>query len=217
MGGMKFHSDDLVLKIRERRKQGISLRNLEKEFGIANTTISRWVRDIYSKEPNFLKARISELAYKSQFRPEVQQLRVDKTSARILASLLYWCEGSKYPASNQLAFSNSDATMVKTFLELLRKGFTISEKNLRVHLQLHTTHNVKAVTKFWSKLLNIGKGKFYKPTLTKPTKSMKRRNYVGTCTIKYYDVKLQLQITGIFETFASKFGEVSEWSNVQLC
>lgn len=214
---MRFYGEEIVAKVRERRKQNISLRKLEEEFGVPNTTISRWVRDIYSDEPNFLKAREKELEYKSRFWHGVRRLRVDKSGARIFASLLYWCEGSKYPASNQLAFSNSDAAMVKSFLELLRKGFAIDESKLRIHLQLHTTHDVKEVTKLWSNLLNVEKKKFYKPTLTKPTKNMKRRNYVGTCTIKYFDVKLLLQLTGIFEEFSRKFGEVSEWSNEHLC
>lgn len=214
---MKFHSDDLVLKIRERRKQGISLRGLEKEFGVANTTISRWVRDIYSNEPNFLKSRKRELECKSQFRREVQRLRVDKIGARIFASLLYWCEGSKYPSSSSLAFSNSDTGLVKTFLDLLKKGFDIDEKKLRIHLQLHTTHDKNAIIDFWSKFLKVNRNQFYKPTITVAGKKMKRKNYLGTCTIKYYDVKLLLQITGIFEEFSKKFGEVPEWSNGTRC
>lgn len=214
---MKFYADDLVIKIREKRKLGASLRNLEREFHIPNTTISKWVRDIYSNDPNFKRARKEEEESKLKYKYLVNRLRITKTQARILAALLYWCEGSKYPASDTLAFSNSDTSMVRTFLALLRKGFNITEEKLRVHLQLHTTHNLKESFNFWSGLLNVGADKFIKPTITSPTNSMKRRNYQGTCTIRYYDVKLMLQITGIFEAFANKFGEVPEWTNGTRC
>ena len=47
---MKFYDNDIVEKIREARVNGLSIRDLEKKFKISNSTISRWVRDIPSKE-----------------------------------------------------------------------------------------------------------------------------------------------------------------------
>ena len=127
-----------------------------------------------------------------------------KESAKILASILYWCEGSKYPSSNFVAFSNSDENLVVTFLNLFRLGFKPKESKLKASLQLHTTHNKEEMTSFWSKALKIPKSQFYKPTITKPTKNMKRRDYKGTCTIRYYDVYILLEIMGIFEEFSKK-------------
>ena len=72
-------------------------------------------------------------------------------------------------------------------------------------MQFHTTHDIETENKFWSKLLNIPLIRFGKPTVTKPAHYMKRLNYRGTCTIKYYDVKLLLNIIGIYEIFAKKF------------
>ena len=84
-------------------------------------------------------------------------------------------------------------------MELFRKGFNIDENKLRVHLQLHNTHNKKDATNFWHNLLKINKNQFYKPTITSPGRKMKRKNYMGTCTVKYFDVKLLLNIMGIYE------------------
>lgn len=214
---MKLYKEEIVSKVRDRRKQGISLRKLGKEFSIPNTTISRWVRDIDTNDLNFQRARNRVVQNKAEFSRTAKGLRVTKVLARVLAGLLYWCEGSKYPASNSLAFSNSDWTLVKTFLELLRKGFDIDDKRLRLHLQLHANHNATSVVRFWSRLLGVNKKQFYKPTITTAGKNMKRRNYLGTCTIKYFSVELMLQLTGIFEAFANKFGEVPERSNGTRC
>lgn len=201
---MKFYDNKIVKKIREARCNGASLRDLGRKFKISNSTISRWVHDIPSKEKLFLKSRELEERNKNKFRASVDKIKLDKVSSKILAAILYWCEGSKYPATNFVAFSNSDCKLVKSFLELMRLGFDLDENKFRVHLQLHTTHSEAVMIKFWSELLNIPKEKFYKSTITKPTKRMKRIDYKGTCTVRYYDVKILFQLTGVFNEFANK-------------
>ncbi len=37
-----------------------------------------------------------------------------------------------------------------------------------------------------------------------------RRGYFGTCTIKYFDVSLLLNVVGFYEAFAQKHGRVAE-------
>jgi hypothetical protein len=132
----------------------------------------------------------------------VNRYKLNKTSARILLALLYWSNGSKYPSSNFLAFSNSDANLVKTFLSLLRSTFPINESKIRVHLQLYKNQDTKKLIYYWSKLLNIPKIQFYKPTITKPPKTV-RSDYFGTCTIRYYSLDLLLTIMGIYEEVAN--------------
>ena len=43
---MRFYEQEVVEKARVERRKGISLKSLGKRFGIPNTTISRWVRDV---------------------------------------------------------------------------------------------------------------------------------------------------------------------------
>ncbi|HBV58043.1 MAG TPA: hypothetical protein DEB73_02155 [Candidatus Magasanikbacteria bacterium] len=201
---MKFYNQKVVCRVRAERQKGLSIKILGKKFKISHSTISRWVRDMPSKFKAFNSARKHEKNLKLNYSNLIDKFLIDKDTAKILASLLYWCEGSKYPSSNFLAFSNSDHLLVKTFIGLLRKGFKLDESKLRAHLQLHTTHDIRAMTKFWGALLGIKENQFHKPTITVPTNRMKRRDYKGTCTIKYFDVKLLLNITGIFESFGKK-------------
>lgn len=198
---MKFHESNIVEQIRNaREKTGLSLKKLEKKFGVPNSTISRWVRDIENSNLAFNAARKNELLLKQQYL-ENKNYKINQKEARFLCSLLYWCEGSKYPSTNFVAFCNSDGKLIFSFLYLLRKGFKISEQKFKVQLQLHNTHNVDLMTNYWSKLLKIPKSQFHKPTITSPHKKRKRRNYLGTCTVKYFDVKLLLGITGIYNDF----------------
>ena len=211
---MKPYSSLFVDRIRELRKKGTSLGKLGKQFNIPSSTISRWVRDIDSQQKIYINARAQETLLKNQFISTVETFKITKESAQMLASFLYWCEGSKYPSSNCVAFSNSDPAMIKTFIELLNTGFSMDQNKIKVLLQVHSTHNYQEVLAFWSNLLNIPSGQFYKPTITHPTKNMKRRNYQGTCMIKYYDVKLLISLMGIYENFVKIYipkGGVAEW------
>lgn len=202
---MKLHSVDIVEKARLARKTGTSLRSIGKNLKVPSSTISKWVRDIPSDNHFYKKARLFEKFNKNKLINSIKDYKIDKNQAKLLLSLLYWCEGSKYPSTNRVAFSNSDFLMMRTFIKLLRKSFVIDEKKLRVRMQFHSTHDINKENKFWSNLLDIPLDLFEKPTITNPTKNMKRSDYRGTCTIKYYDVKLLLNIIGLYEFFGKRF------------
>lgn len=214
---MKFYNQKIVQAVREDRKNGLSIKKLEKKFKIPDSTISRWVRDIPSSSKMFNLARKKEQFLKSEFHNLSSKYIINNELSKILISLMYWCEGSKYPSSNFVAFANSDYKLIKTFLNFLRQSFEINESKIKIHLQIHSTHNKDKIIEFWSDLLQVPKYQFYKPTITKPTNSMKRLNYKGTCTIKYFDVKLLLQITGLYEGLAKKYGEVPERLKGLVC
>lgn len=201
----KFHPDNIVQKARKLKKKGISAAEISRRLNVGDTTVIRWCEDIPSDNSYHLYAQKLRNEAKEKSAELTKNVKLTRDNAKILASILYWCEGSKYPSSNFIAFSNSDINLVITFLNLFRLGFQPEEKKLKASLQLHTTHNKDEITSFWSKILKIPKSQFYKPTVTKPTKNMKRRGYNGTCTIRYYDIYLLLEITGIFEEFSTKF------------
>ncbi len=201
---MKFYQEEVVRRARAIHLGGASIKNIESRLGIPDSTISHWVRDVKSKNRAFTLAREKEYEAKKYYLGQLENIATDTNSARVFSSLLYWCEGSKHPSTNFVAFSNSDEKLVKTFLSLLRKGFRIDESKLLAHLQLHTTHDINASIKYWAKLLKIPENKFYRPTITKPNKLRKRNDYRGTCTIKYFDVKLLLGLMGIYESFCKK-------------
>jgi hypothetical protein len=131
-------------------------------------------------------------------------MRENKDMNKLICAVLYGCEGAKYPASNKIAFTNSDDQLICTFVNLIRRSFVLDESKWRVHLQIHTDQDYPELIKFWSSLLKIDSNKFIKPTITSPNGKKHRNIYKGTCTVRYYDYRLQLKLIGIFGEFMRK-------------
>lgn len=198
---MKMHSRDIVEQVRKSRSQGLSLRQIEKQFKVSTSRISVWVKDINVENKLYQRSKKIQKMQKNKYVELGKKKNILQNEARLLASLLYWCEGSKYPSSNCIAFANSDPALVRSFVALLRKSFLLDDSKFRVGLQLHTTHNLEKMILYWSYLLQIPKTQFYKATITEPTLKRKRMNYMGTCTVKYYDVSILHNLMGIYESF----------------
>jgi len=112
---------------------------------------------------------------------------------------------NRYPSSTAVTMVNSDPDLMRTFIHLFRRSFVLNEAKFQVHLQIHTTHDYKQVRDYWSKLLHIPECRFMKPTVTKPKGGKHRKEYFGTCTVKYHDYRLLLKLMGIYEVLAKKF------------
>jgi len=202
--GNKFHQENIVLEARALKKQGISAAEIARRLHVSDTTVLRWCNDIPSANSYHRYAQNLRDKARAKSVESLKNIKITREKAKILVGILYWCEGAKYPASNFVAFSNSDIDLVVSFMKLFRLAFQPKENKLKASLQLHSTHNEKEMISFWSKTLKIPKLQFYKSTITKPTKNMKRKDYKGTCTVRYYDAYLLLEIMGVFEEFSRK-------------
>jgi len=201
---MKFYTQDIVKRARDLKEKGETVGAITKKLGVTKETLSRWCFDIPSNNANHLRHSKIKEEFKNRGAKNIEKFVINKEMAKIFASLIYWCEGARYTNCNCVDFANSDVNLIKTFLKLFRVGFSPKEEKFRVHLQLHTTHDKKELTSFWSKTLNISENQFQKPTITKPMAKMKRRDYKGTCTVRYYDFTLFNEIIGTYEAFFRK-------------
>lgn len=205
----KRYLDNQIKKIRAvREKEKLSFKELERRYKIPDSTISGWCKGtvgtkwdslLINNERRRQEIRSSDVSVV----PDIK--RLDREESKFLASLLYGCEGSKYPAQKGVAFANSDPELIIAFLQLIRKGFELDENKFSVHLQIHTTHNFGDLRKYWSELLNLPEKCFTKPTITTPRGGKHRVVYMGTCTLRYWDYKIQLRLLGIFEKFIKSF------------
>ena len=205
---MKFYRKNIVDKVRQMRKEGFSTGKISKKFKISKDNILRWCFDIESKNSNHLNHLKIIDEIKNKGKKNLNNFSISKKNAKILVSLIYWCEGYRYPGCNCVGFSNSDTNLIKTFLELFRIAFNPKEEKFRAHLQLHTTHNKNEMISFWSSFLKIPEKQFHKPTITIPMAKMKRIGYKGTCTVKYYDFALYNEIKGTYESFFNKLFKI---------
>ena len=200
---MIFNINELSEKIRKKPRPKTPKIIEASKHALPSLSISEKKLDKKSDTKIYEVVKSAKNKRKSIAKIVVNRYRLNKTSAKILLALLYWSNGSKYPSSNFIAFSNSDANLVKTFLNLLRSTFPIKESRIRIHLQLYKNQNIKKLIQYWSKLLEIPKIQFYKPTVTKPPKKIPRSDFFGTCTIRYYSLDLLLTIMEIYEEVAN--------------
>jgi hypothetical protein len=135
----KRYPDNLVRKVREvRAREKISLRDLGKRFGIPSNTIGEWCRGTLCGnrwDSLIINNERRRKAIKNSETYTVPKLdSLDQNMAKFLASLLYGCEGSKYPGHKGVAFANSDPGLILLFLGLLRKAFKLDQSKFHVHL-----------------------------------------------------------------------------------
>lgn len=206
---MRRYQEKFIQTVREIRKiERLSYTQLGVKFNVPPTTIRNWCHDIVGTKWDTLL--ISNEKKRQEFKDSelsvVPDLRlIDKNQGKLLASLLYGCEGSKYPAHRGISFANSDPKLILAFLHLLRRSFNLDINKFSIHLQVHTTQNYEALRKFWSGLLQLPKTCFIKPTITIPKGKKHREDYMGTCTLRYRDYRFQLKLLGIYEKFINSF------------
>lgn len=188
-------------------QSGIRKCEIARKLNIDTSNVSRWCRKLCSLDQvTELSSHQEKDRYHWYTYEGIKLAKIDQNSAKILLSLLYWCEGCKYPGTNKIEFACSDEKMQITFIKLMRIAFKgeLDETKFRVMLQLHTTHNIETQISYWSNLLNIPKAQFIKPHLTIKTASRYRPVYNGTCNLRYSDYRLLLRIMGTYHQISSQ-------------
>ncbi len=115
---------------------------------------------------------------------------------KIILSMLYWCEGAKYPSHRGIRFGSSDPEMIRLFIVLLRTCFLLDEDKFRLTIQCRADQNTQALTVFWQNITDIPRSQTYAPQVDKrsigiPTHKL---SYKGVCVIEYLDTNLQCEL-----------------------
>lgn len=206
------------------REQGYSVNEIVEKLAVAKSSVSLWVRNIdltpHARMRLLTKVKAGQLisaenkrrrtkertaVYRATAQSELQEIHIDRSLARIMCALLYWCEGAKNPM-NGMRFTNSDPKLIRTFLELLRSSFPVDEKKIRVGLHLHEYHEVAGQIAFWSHVTLVSKDQFIRPYLKPHTGKRVRKDYPGCATIYYYNNDTARQLLAIAETFLEHKG-----------
>jgi len=217
------HPIELKEKATKLRKRGYSLKEISDKLGISKSTASLWASDISlnQKAKDRLKKRGILGQYKSILlrrrrkktilgrfrkaaRKELVKNKNDKEIYRLLCSILFWCEGNKGLIS-ALRFTNSDPGMIKCFLYCLREGFEIDENKFRALIHLHNYHDEEKQIKYWSRITNIPKEKFYKSYRKPNTGKRIKKNYPGCLAITYFDAELVKKLWAYYKEVSNIF------------
>lgn len=200
------------------RKQGHSFREISEILGISKSTASLWLRNVKMSLAG--KARLKQISDDGREKGKkttrgkriaAWQVMAKKTidfkkslvdyninRCKIILAMLYWGEGAK--TTKRLDFINSDPTMIKTYLFLLRKSFTINEDKLKATLHLHEYHNQQAMIDFWSKITKISKQNFH-IYRKENTGKRKKEGYQGCLSLRYCNVNIFNEVMLIIDRF----------------
>lgn len=132
---------------------------------------------------------------------------LNKDVSKLLLSVLYLGEGGKHKSSRKLSLGNSDPKVIKFYLNLLRKCFSISEDKLRARVQCRADQNVEELEEYWHEVTGIPLSQFHKTQVDERTvgKKTKRKDYKGVCVIIYFDTAIQLELEILAE-------QIMEWT-----
>jgi len=165
------------------RLKGKSYREITKTLGVSKSSVSLWCRDlklpiriqkiIDAKTKN---SRTNLTAYnkkRSQFiKTENKEIRkkaikqISSLSERellLIGASLFWGEGYKKAEnlrSPYICFANSDADMIKLFMNFLRKIMKISSDRIYASVFIYPSIEEKKAINFWSKVTKLPKSRF---------------------------------------------------------
>lgn len=198
------------------RKMGFSLKRINKRLGVPLSTLSGWLRNVNLSERNKSKLRkdweqalIRARAKATLWHNHQKEIRLKKAEEEALVTLsnldikdknvldlalamLYLGEGFK---GREVGMGNSDATIMKFFLAVLRKNYGVDIKNIICELHLRADQNGAVAKSFWSKELNIPIENFRRVYFDQRTKGSKTySSYNGVCMIRLGHVAIQRKL-----------------------
>lgn len=216
---MRLYPSYLISKAKDLRSQGFTYREICQNLGevIPKSTLNGWVKDItppawyQNKIQSLVLANIkrihklSLIQNKALLDARLNNLHIknsglinhiDHNVAIIILSILYWCEGAKYPSHSGIRFGSSDPEMIRLFIVLLRVCYPLDENKFRLTVQCRADQDVVELTSYWQDITQIPPTKTYHAQIDKrsigiPTKKL---SYKGVCVVEYLDSNLQCEL-----------------------
>lgn len=192
----------LPTRVRKLYRDGWSERAIASQFNIKISTIIRLLdKNKFSNRSLSYIKRYERQRKKIMNSDSVKISKISEDDARLFASLLYWCEGAKYPASTAMNFTTTDLKMQKMFISLFRKGFNPIESKFKIWLQFHNGQDKQKIFRYWATNLKIPISQFMKPSVTERKGGRYRKVYYGTCSLRYGGYSTTLRMMGIYQKF----------------
>jgi hypothetical protein len=208
------------------RMQGASMTLIERQFGIARSTLSGWFRSVpladaqrlellRNSRDGWVKARGNAvLSHQKAKEQRIQQAKrqaqavldqIDMSNPAILdlaLSMLYWGEGAKKDATS---IGSSDPKILRFTLTVLRQNYGVTEEMVRCDLHLRADQDGVALKGYWAKQLSLPTACFKyiaydKRTTGKPTYN----NYKGVCLITVHQIAIQRKLISLYNLFCDR-------------
>lgn len=198
---------DKRIKARIMRESGTSIIVIAKDLNVSKSAVSLWCRDILlsSEQIEKLKKQKGSVmgrwmgaeSNRKKKRDAINDAndwgkqhikKVSKRELLLIATALYWSEGSKSDSTSGFIFVNSDPEMILIMKLFLINVLQIPSKEIVCSIQINRVHEerINAVLNFWKKLLHLRNSQFRKPYYvnTKISKVYDNyENYYGVCRL----------------------------------
>ena len=185
-------------------------------LGVSRSSVSLWTRDVVvelggrrvrTPRPNRLRnARLAEV--EAMNAAGLERLG-DLSEQAFLAAgaALYAGEGAK--RDGWVAFTNTDAAMVRFFCAWLRGHFEIDERRMRVRLYLHHGLDLDAATAYWSAITAVPPSQFRSPHRAVPSASVRHTKHVHGCaTVSYACSRTHRGVMGLCRALLTSTGGI---------
>jgi hypothetical protein len=207
------------------RREGHSVKQIERRLGIARSTVSLWVREV--ELPDHQRAVIvrrgvktGHVARSAYYRTkrraaqeEGRQAARRRESLHVAGCMLFWGEGSKH--RNMVQLANSDPAMVALFARFLRRYFEPPDDSLRLMCNLFADHEERQreIEDFWLATAGLSRSSLTKSTVNRYSCASKRtrinRLPYGTCRLTFYSTRAAQHIYGAIQEYGGF--ERPEW------
>lgn len=217
-----FHlkEEDMVL-----RKQGTSMTIIERNLGIARSTLSNWLRDVplteqqrtklmRNSQDGWAKARVNAVkAHRVQKAQRLLKARREATETLdrieltdevldLAFAMLYLGEGAK---NGTTSLASSDPVILRFVLTVLRRNYGVTPMMLRCDLHLRMDQDADELKAHWSGQLGVPIERFKyvafdKRSEGKPTYD----HYKGVCVLTVGNIAIQRKLIYLYNLFCEK-------------
>jgi hypothetical protein len=210
---MKF---DKQQEAKSFRKDGKSITWIAKQLGVSKGSVSLWVKDLeltIDQKNQLLASQTNNFKYiynnskQKQFlskREENQEIgrnkAKEKDTLHCMGCMLFWAEGTK--DKNRIAFTNSDANMLKLFVRFLKETLSIQNDqiSMTVNCFLNNENDIAEVINWWITELNLQGARQTKPTIKITNDPILNH---GVCRITVFNTELAQQLYGAIQEYGS--------------
>ena len=159
---MRRHGPDILESVKKDRAAGLSISALVQKYSLAKTTIWYHVRNV--EMPDEARKLIRSYQGGSKIQSQNEWNRAKEEAASILSkynedlvwpillAALYWSEGTK---RSGFVFTNTDGSMIKVFLKILRGRLRVQDEDLDVLIRTCSPMNIRECRAYWSKITGI--------------------------------------------------------------
>lgn len=214
----KINEKEKCIKL---RKQGYSIRQIEKEVKVSKGSISLWVRDIKltDEQMNILRNRRNKCDEKKEgyekrsknyrdrrlkFQEDGRKKARESDSYYALGCALFWGEGTK--KKDILKITNCDPSMLKFFVLFLQKYFEVKPEEISINIQYYLNGNLSLndIEKYWCEVLELPFSSLRKHTLKGKYYNYDISNIkypYGICSLSVFSTEKVMQIYGSIKEY----------------